>query len=89
MIEKGVNVDARADSDQTPLHIAAEENSADVARLLIQKGADLEAKTKDGKTPLQHALYLNVAQMLISKGADKSGIDLKELLPEDVEEQPW
>ena len=62
---------------------------------MIEKGAKLEAKTKNGKTPLHHALYLEMAQMLISKGADKSGIDLNELLPEaedleeDVEELPW
>ena len=50
---------------------------------MIEKSADLEAKTKDGKTPLQQALYINMAQMLITKGADKSEINLTELLPDD------
>jgi ankyrin repeat protein len=35
----------------TPLHFAALRNHKAVARLLLRKGADLHAKTNDGRTP--------------------------------------
>jgi ankyrin repeat protein len=88
LMEYGSDVDVSNNGHQTPLHIAAAYKLPDLARDLLNHGADVNARDKDGKTPLHHALYLEMAQMLISKGADKSGIDLNELLPEaeDVEE---
>lgn len=38
-----------------PLHWAARRNDADAARLLIAKGADVNARNNDGKTPLSLA----------------------------------
>ena len=44
-----------------------------VARLLIEHGADAVAQSKDGTTPLHQASergHVNVAQLLIEHGAD-------------------
>ena len=42
LIEKGTEVDARTNGGRTPVHTAAEEGSLDVARLLIEKGANTD-----------------------------------------------
>jgi uncharacterized protein len=39
----------------TPLHYAAYNNLPDVARLLLERGADAHAQTSEGKTPLDMA----------------------------------
>jgi uncharacterized protein len=57
---------------ETPLHWAASSDDADVARALIDGGADLE--TPDGSigTPLDNAIGYgcwNVARMLVARGA--------------------
>jgi ankyrin repeat protein len=49
-------IDARdRDSGATPLYNAASWGKLDVARLLIEKGADVNARNKSGKTPLAAA----------------------------------
>ena len=64
----------------TDLHFAAENGWAKLAQWLIDKGADVNAKTKDvnGYTPLHRAAYYNaadVAKVLLAKGADVNAQD--------------
>ena len=55
--------------DRTPLHFAAEAGcGTPILRLLIFRGADLEAEDKDGKTPVQVAAK-GVHQLLVNMGA--------------------
>ena len=53
LIEYGHSVDVIG---MTPLHSAAWSNSLDVAKLLIERGADVNAKDADDFTPLDRAL---------------------------------
>jgi len=58
----------------TPLHTAASSNSKETAVLLLEKGADKDAKNNNGETPLRiAALYKSeeTAALLLEKGADK------------------
>ena len=58
---------------KTPLHWAATANSADVARLLIDHGADIQAMELIGWTTLHIAVRngaLEVAKLLIEAGAE-------------------
>jgi ankyrin repeat protein len=41
----------------TPLHWAAHKGYLEVAKILLARGADVNAKDKDGKTPLDSAGY--------------------------------
>jgi ankyrin repeat protein len=64
---------------RTPLHAAAWKDFLDVARLLIEKGAEVDARDEDGGTPLHTAAEegsLDVARLLIEHGANTDGIDL-------------
>jgi ankyrin repeat protein len=57
---------------KTPLHLAAEHDHAEVAELLLDAGADLEAWTSWGATPLQWAGVLGsrrAADVLLAHGA--------------------
>ena len=58
---------------QTPLHLAAQKGYVDIARALIDKGADVNAKNNYGGTPLRLAAWMgkaDIAKVLIDKGAD-------------------
>ena len=56
-LDNGVDVDEKDDLwGRTPLHIAAEEGHKEIAELFIAKGADVNAKTDAGVTPLDDAI---------------------------------
>ena len=81
LIERGANVNAIDDTHYTPLHMVS---NATVAGLLIDAGADVNAKTqRTGETPLYAAarnaaqgasksydVYLSLTKLLVAKGAD-------------------
>jgi hypothetical protein len=55
-LQHGARVDAVDDTGQTALHYAAASAGEDVVRLLAARGADLFAKDKQGRTPLDVTL---------------------------------
>lgn len=63
---------------RTPLHQAANHNNVPLLALLLEHGADLDAKDKNGNTPLYWAIKSNAVDavhFLLSKGADASAIN--------------
>jgi len=53
--------------------VAAYRGHADVAKVLLESGADPDAKNKEGNTPLHAAAYrghIDVASLLLEHGAD-------------------
>ena len=55
--------------DRTPLHFAAEAGcGTPILRMLVIRGADMEAEDKDGKTPVQVAAK-GAHQLLVNMGA--------------------
>lgn len=68
---------AKGGYDKTPLHVACEKNHVAAVRALIGAGADVEAQTAWGMTPLEWASncagnngHTEVARFLLERGAD-------------------
>ena len=63
------------DDASTPLHLTSRQGHVDVARMLVERGADASVQDEDGRTPLHHASsrgHVDVARMLVERGADVS-----------------
>jgi ankyrin repeat protein len=70
-------VNARGVGDRTPLHLAARGGHRDVAELLLQRGAEVNARAEGefghGLTPLHEAArggHREVVKLLLEHGAD-------------------
>lgn len=72
-ILRGDDIWARTARDETGLHIAAKRLDCRSVRRFISRGADLEARDRDGKTPLLVVRYL-------SKNDEKVGEVVAELV---------
>ena len=61
------------------MHKAADEDHKEVAELLIAEGADVNAKTRHGQTPLNLAIQLKQTELadLLRKHGGKTGEELK------------
>ena len=73
LLSAGADVnEADPQSGNTPLIFACRYNYLDMARLLIDKGADVNRKAKDGSTALMMAAYASpdMVKLLIGHGAD-------------------
>jgi len=63
------------DDESSPLHLASRRGHVDLARMLIDRGANVSAQMNDGSTPLHLASengHVDVARMLVDRGADVS-----------------
>ena len=75
LIERGADPDVRVDDDdhgESPLHWAASSDDVDVARALLDGGADLELAGGSIGTPLDNAVGYgcwHVAELLAQRGA--------------------
>ena len=73
LLGKGANVnDQENKAGVTPLSVAAEEGHVEMARVLVEHGADLEAGEHNGYTPLSRALWRDqkeVVSLLQQSGA--------------------
>ena len=65
------------DEGQTPLHVAASKGHKDVAKLLMDYKADVNARKKYGDTPLHYAAHghKDVVELLLANKADVNAKD--------------
>ena len=73
LIKMGLDIEARSDSQWTPLHSQAYRGHKDGVELLLEYGADIEAKHAYDMTPLVSSLRwdrIDVAKLLVEKGAN-------------------
>jgi ankyrin repeat protein len=82
LIDAGADIEgatSRGAGGEHPLHLAATRTSAaSIAKLLISRGAQLDARDAAGRTPLIAAVLadnVEVAEMLLAAGADLETVD--------------
>ena len=74
LLNEGANAEERCNGE-TPLHVASRRRRASAVRILIEAGADVDAKTDHGKTAYAHALrrgFYDVLGILSQAGAEKN-----------------
>ncbi len=71
LVARGADVNSRQEGGWAPLHEAASRDLLDVARLLLDNGADPNAAGMDGRTPLKLAPAADsaTARLLVERGA--------------------
>jgi ankyrin repeat protein len=75
LIDIGVDVNARECDLWTPLHFAVRTKNTQVLEMLLSAGAEVDAETNEGITPLHESLLRlpvdeAVVEVLLSAGAD-------------------
>ncbi len=77
--QNGARIDRRErQNEETPLHLAASRDSGKTAEWLLTRGADPEARDRDGQTPLLRAARFGrtgAALALLRHGADPKTVD--------------
>lgn len=79
LVEHGASVNARDDSNWTPLHrSSAWKDQPEITIFLLNKGADVNARSDEGWTPLHLAAQyenLKTATILLERGVDVNARD--------------
>jgi uncharacterized protein len=73
LLAHGAVLDAPDAKGATALHLATQRDTTIVAGLLLDRGADLAARTSDGTTPLLAAVeHEEMLALLLARGADRT-----------------
>lgn len=87
-IGAGTDLNLKEDlSGSTPLMVAATFGQAEIARLLISEGADLDARNNSGGTALHVACFFSqpaIVELLLNAGADLHAVNSRGFTPLDV-----
>jgi ankyrin repeat protein len=82
LFKKRLNVDFKDEDKTTPLHQAVKKGNDEIVGLLLEIGADIEARDKNGETPLfyavsrsRHSGYHKVLDILLEKGSNVNTVD--------------
>jgi hypothetical protein len=73
--------------EETALHLAAKGDHTGVVRLLLQYGADVDARSNSGKTPLFYAIAqgeVEVVKVLLANGANTQGQDAANIISRGI-----
>ncbi|GFR05473.1 ANK_REP_REGION domain-containing protein [Trichonephila clavata] len=79
LLNRGANIEAKGTKNETSLCVASNIGRSDIIELLLSKGASVNVRDIDGKTPLHYAAFTGKGvELILSKGAsieakDKNG----------------
>ncbi|PAA55583.1 hypothetical protein BOX15_Mlig032910g2 [Macrostomum lignano] len=82
--QKGIKIDVTDDKGQTALHVACRRSHVQIARLLLEFGADVLKQEKDGVSALHQPARngsLELCELLLSSGANVDTTDNNGLTP--------
>ena len=92
LARSGANVNASDNVKRcTPLHMAARRGNVQIAEALLDNGAIIDPRDSLGDTPLRRSVNCNkleVASLLLSRGADVRSIGNKSLTPLQAAKTP-
>ena len=77
-------LESRGSYGRTPLHMACEMDQVEIAKFLVEKGANVRSRDRQGLTPLHYAAFCNdkaLMSLLLSKGAEINARDGKGKTP--------
>lgn len=75
LVEKDPQLlNARNTRQSTPLHVAVDVNNEEIVCYLIDRGADINAINASSWTPLYYAKKLEMAKLLVEKGAEINSV---------------
>lgn len=83
LVGKGANLESTFGGNTALIEATAANDDA-VVKLLLEHGAQIEAKNRDGHTALQFAAansYVAIVQLLLSKGANVNTMDKNQTTP--------
>ncbi|KAH9047945.1 ankyrin repeat-containing domain protein [Lactarius deliciosus] len=83
LLRHGAEVNSRGHDDLTPLHYASRMLDLEMARVLLDNGADINAVTTDGEHSFHRVFYssyssktrVGIARLLVERGADVNILD--------------
>ena len=78
LLQRGLDVHAKDNDNDTPLHSAALSGALEIARVLLDHGANANVENKQGRTPLHQVARgkyveehgIAIAQLLLERGAN-------------------
>lgn len=65
ILDQGVDVNLTDDLGESPIHLAARKGYVNIMRLLIQAGANLDARDAENETPLDYAIHNKQKEIVI------------------------
>jgi ankyrin repeat protein len=86
LISNKDTVNNKNDQGETALHLAVKSKNQELIKVLIDKGADIEASTNIKATPLHYAASFanaEIINLLVERGANVNALDNNNELPID------
>ncbi len=81
-------LEARDERGQTPLHLATRGESAEIVRLLIEAGAEIDSRDRYQRAPFWYAAWrhddLGILRLLLAHGADVNAVGFLDITPLEI-----